>query len=68
MRAALANLRYERARRAQQISARGGAATAHDTTANKRGEWGPEHMEWLDSLLSDDVERVKRHVGVLGFE
>lgn len=65
LRAAIANLRYERARQAEQISARADAATAPVTPA---GEWGPEHMEWLDSLLGADVESVKRHVGVLGFE
>ena len=65
LRAAVNHLRYERARHAAQTAARADAATA---TKTKPGEWGPEHMEWLDSLLGADVERVKRHVSVLGFE
>ena len=65
LRAAIGDLRCERAQHARQIVAVSDAATA---PATKPGEWGPEHMEWLDSLLGADVERVKRHVGVLGFE
>ena len=57
MRETIASVRYERAR-----------ASAATSPATKPGEWGPEHMEWLDSLLGNDVERVKRNVGVLGFE
>ena len=61
MRETIKSVRYERAR----ASAATSPAT---TTATKPGEWGPEHMVWLDSLLGADVERVKRNVGVLGFE
>lgn len=69
LRAAIANLRYERARHAEQTIGRADAATATVTpTDTKPGEWGPEHTVWLDSLLGADVESVKRHVGVLGFE
>ena len=57
MRETIASVRYERAR-----------AVAATSPATKPGEWGPEHMVWLDSLLGADVERVKRNVGVLGFE
>ena len=57
LREAIASVRHERAR-----------ADAATPLATKPGEWGPEHMVWLDSLLGADVERVKRHVGVLGFE
>ena len=54
LRAAVADLRKERRKAAKP--------------AAKKGEWTPQHMAWLDRLLGDDVERVKRNVGVLGFE
>lgn len=57
LRGAIESVRYERAR-----------ADAATSAALEPGVWGPEHTEWLDSLLGADVERVKRHVGVLGFE
>ena len=60
MRETIKSVRYERAR--------AGAADAATPPATKPGVWGPEHTEWLDSLLGADVERVKRNVGVLGFE
>ena len=60
LRAAIASVRDERPR--------ADAATPPAPPATKPGVWGPEHIEWLDSLLGADVERVKRHVGVLGFE
>lgn len=65
LRAAIGDLRCERARHAEREVAVAASATA---TISEPGVWGPEHMEWLDSLLGADVERVKRHVGVLGFE
>ena len=57
LREAIASVRHERA-----------CADAATPSASRPGEWGPQHMEWLDSLLGADVERVKRNVGVLGFE
>ena len=61
LREAIASVRHERARAAA-------ATPSVSATASEPGVWGPEHTEWLDSLLGDDVARVKRHVGVLGFE
>ena len=60
LRAAIKSVRYERAR--------ADAATSPAPPATKPGEWGPEHMVWLDSLLGADVERIKRSISVLGFE
>ena len=60
MRETIASVRYERARAI--------AATSPATTATKPNQWGPEHTVWLDSLLGNDVESVKRNVSVLGFD
>ena len=61
LRAAIKSVRYERVRA-------DAATSPASSSATKPGEWGPEHMVWLDSLLGKDVERIKRNVGVLGFE
>ena len=55
LRHAVADLRGERAR-------------ASAATSSAPGVWGPEHLYWLDYLLGDDTEKVKRNIGVLGFE
>ena len=65
MRETIASVRYERARASAATSPTTKPTT---TTATKPGEWGPEHMVWLDSLLGKDVERVKRNISVLGFD
>ena len=60
MRETIKSVRYERARAATTSPA--------PAPATKPGEWGPEHMVWLDSLLGNDAERVKRNISVLGFD
>ncbi len=67
VRRAVANVREAR-RAVGQKEARFRVYQAEVAARRERGQWGPEHFVWLDSLLGDDVESVKRHVGVLGFD